>query len=157
MIKQHTEKWSLSMFSVALTKYLKLGTYTEKDIYLADSFGGPRAWHQRLLSFGEGLLVDGIMVDGTMVDGIMEEVRMGGRDHMVRQEVRVNRGSCAPFITPQSCGNQPILRDQHWFLLRVMFCARPNLLEVPLPQYHQSGDEASSTWTFAGQTISNHS
>jgi hypothetical protein len=37
----------LSLFFVAITKYLRLDTLYRKEVYLVQSLRGPRAWHRQ--------------------------------------------------------------------------------------------------------------
>jgi hypothetical protein len=55
---------------VLLQKCLKLDALKEKDIHLAHSSGGSRAWHQHLLGSNEGLMADGIKMARVHVEGI---------------------------------------------------------------------------------------
>lgn len=50
----------LSSFGVAIAKYSRLSSLQSKDLYLANSSRGGRAWLRLLVGSGEGLIVDGI-------------------------------------------------------------------------------------------------
>lgn len=68
----------ISSCSVAIIKYLRLGSIQRKEIYLTHSFGGSRAWCQHQFGSRKDLKRDGIMV----------EVCARGRDYLLRQQAR---------------------------------------------------------------------
>jgi hypothetical protein len=62
-----TEHACISLFSITIMKHLKLVTSLIKEVYVAQSSGGSRAWCQHWLSSGEELMVGGHTMEGVCV------------------------------------------------------------------------------------------